>query len=128
MTSPTTYTASTKHRTSEDRCGINATLDLRVIDFDRVPADDLGHKLRIGSVVKQEAKHNVFLHDPLTVATHAYRGIAAFEPVRVSAFRNSGACRMVEYPHGRLIDAYRSVDNRAIADLIVPTLTSRTDA
>ena len=70
-----------------------------------------------------EAQHNVFLHDPLTVATLAYPDIAAFEPARVSAFGTPGACRMVESPHGRLVDACRSVDNRAIANLIVHTLT-----
>lgn len=74
-----------------------------------------------------EAKHNVFLHDPLTVATLAYPQVAGFEPARVSAFATPGACRMVESPHGRLIDACRSVDNRAIADLMIRTLTSRTN-
>jgi inosine-uridine nucleoside N-ribohydrolase len=74
-----------------------------------------------------EAKHNVFLHDPLTVATLAYPQVAGFEPARVSAFGTPGACRMVESPHGRLIDACRSVDNRAIADLMIRTLTSGTN-
>ena len=71
-----------------------------------------------------EAKPNVFLHDPLTVASLAYSAVAAFESLRVSAFGTPGRCRMVESPHGRVIDACRSVDNLAIASLMVRTLTS----
>lgn len=66
------------------------------------------------------------LHDPLTVAALVHPELAGFEAVRVSVLGSPGQCRLVESPHGRPIDACRSVDDKALAALMVRTVaTSR---
>lgn len=79
-------------------------------------------KLLAGIMPGREPR--VRLHDPLTVASLVYPELAGFAPARVSAFGTPGACRMVDSPHGRAIDACRSVDNGALTALLVRTLTS----
>ena len=75
-----------------------------------------------------EAEPKVRLHDPLAVATLVQPELAGFEAVRASAFGAPGRCRIVETPYGRPIDGCRSVDDRALASLMVQTLTSRAGA
>jgi pyrimidine-specific ribonucleoside hydrolase len=75
-----------------------------------------------------EAEPKVRLHDPLAVATLVQPELAGFQAARAAAFGAPGRCRIVETPYGRPIDGCRSVDDRALATLMVQTLTSRAGA
>ena len=67
----------------------------------------------------------VRLHDPLTAAALVHPELAGFEAARVSVVGGPGQCRLVESPHGRPIDACRSVDDKALAALMVRTIATR---
>jgi inosine-uridine nucleoside N-ribohydrolase len=70
-------------------------------------------------------KPEVRLHDPLTAAALVHPELAGFETARVSVLGGPGQCRLVESPHGRPVDACRSVDDKALAALMVRMLSTR---
>jgi inosine-uridine nucleoside N-ribohydrolase len=70
-------------------------------------------------------KPEVRLHDPLSAAALVHPELAGFEAARLSVLGGPAPCRLVESPHGRPIDACRSVDAKALAALMVRTLDAR---
>src|SRR5690606_21696637 len=66
----------------------------------------------------------VRLHDPLTVATVVDPSLGTFEEARVGCRGGPGACRTVEWPGGRTVDACRTADNARLTELLLTTLRS----